>query len=136
MTYNSHKANIWYNNHSHKCFVENQLSKTTLFIRSRQTIVYQLSNCHSPQYINYHCKKNLFYCCYLCVLDSTLTLLHKAIVCNPVFIPLSNKGYQYACVCTLMVIKRWWQKLAEQPTFGPLSYITCFYIELQSHSLV
>ena len=37
---------------------------------------------HSTQYINYHCKKNLFYCCYLCLLNSALSFLHKAIDLN------------------------------------------------------
>ena len=39
--------------------------KITPFIKSPQAIIYQLSHCHSTQYICY--KKNLFYCCYLCV---------------------------------------------------------------------
>ena len=69
----------------------NQLSKTTPFIGSPQAIIYQLSNHHSTQYISYRCKKILFYCCYLCLLNSTLSFLHKTIALKPVFVPLSTK---------------------------------------------
>ena len=41
-----------------------------------QEINYQ-KPCHSTQYINYRCKKNIFYCFYLCLLKSTLSFLHK-----------------------------------------------------------
>ena len=51
MTCNFHKANRWCNNHCHKYFAGNQLSKTVPFIGSPQAIIYQLSNRHSTQYI-------------------------------------------------------------------------------------
>ena len=79
-------------NYHHKYFVGNQLSKTAPFIGSPQAVIYQLSNRHSTQYINYHCKKKLFYCYYLCLLNSTLSFLHKAIALKPVYILLSTKG--------------------------------------------
>ena len=120
MTYNFHNANGWCNNYSHKCFAGNQLSKTTPFIGSPQAIIYQLSSRHSTQYINYHCKKNLFYYCYLYLLFNTVSFLHKAITLKPVFIPKDTDTHAYA-----MVVKRWWQKPAKQPTFGPVSFITC-----------
>ena len=129
MSYIFHKANRWCNNPSHKYFVGNQLSKTTPFIGSLQAIIYQLSNRHITQYINYHFKKNLFYCCYLCLLNNTLSFLHKVISLKPVFLPFSTKAKRYAWVCALMVVKRWWQKLAKQPTSGPVSFITCLYSE-------
>ena len=66
-----------------------------------------VSNRHSTQYINYRCKKNLFYCCYLCLLNGILSFLHKVIDLKPIFVPLSTKGYRYACVCALMVVKQW-----------------------------
>ena len=46
--YNSHKAKGWCNNHSHKSFVGNQLSKTAPLIGSPQATVYQLSNVTGP----------------------------------------------------------------------------------------
>ena len=63
----------------------NQLSKTTPFIGSTQAIIYQSSNHHNIQYNNYCCKKHLFYCCYLCLLNSTLSFCIKR--------PFSNLSY-------------------------------------------
>ena len=57
-------------------------------------IIYQSSNCHSQQYINYHCKNNLLYYCSLCSHNSAISFLHKndwSQTCFH-FIPLSNKG--------------------------------------------
>ena len=70
MIYNSHEANGWCNNHNHKYFVGNQLSKTIPFSGSPQAIIYQLSNHHSTQYITYRCQKIYFtvvICVYLIV---------------------------------------------------------------------
>ena len=89
-----------YNNHNCKYFAGNQLSKTAPFIVSPQAIIYQLSNHHSQQYINYHCKNNLVYCCSLCLFNSAMCFLHKGIVHKPVFIPLSNKGVIRMHMCT------------------------------------
>ena len=69
---------------------------------------------HRLQYTNYQIaiaystsitvgKKNYF--TVICVYLIASTFLHKAIVHKPAFVPLSNNGEQYACVCTLMVIK-------------------------------
>ena len=73
---NSHKVNRWCNNHNHKYFGENHLSETTPFIESPRAIIYQLSNHHSQQYINYHCKNNLLYCCSLCFYVIVLYLFY------------------------------------------------------------
>ena len=89
--YNSHTANGWCNNHNHKYFAENQIiSKTVTFITSPQAIIYQLSNHHSQQYINYHCKNNLLYCS-LCLCINVICFLHKAIVHNLISFQFQTK---------------------------------------------
>ena len=54
---------------------------------------YNVSIIKSPltQYTNYHCKKNLFYCYYLCLPNSTLSFLYKTIVFKPVFVHFQTK---------------------------------------------
>ena len=49
------------------------------------------------------------------------------IIHKPDFNPLSNKGWQYPCVCALMVTKQWRQKQAKQPTLEPF-YNTFFLV--------
>ena len=53
---------------------------------------------YSQQYINYCCKNHLHYFCFLCLSNSAISFLQKGIGHKPVFIPLSNKGQQHACV--------------------------------------
>ena len=71
-------------------FCGKSIIKNHTIIRSRQAIIYQLTNHHSILYINNCCKKNLFYCCYLSLLNSIQSFLRKAIVLKPVFIPLQT----------------------------------------------
>ena len=70
--------NRWSNNHNHKYFMGNQVLKTAPFIRFPQAIIYQLSNHHSQQYINYHFNNSLCYCCslYLAMYVIALYLFH------------------------------------------------------------
>ena len=72
---------------SHKYFAENLLSRTAPwpFIGLPQTILHQLLNHHSQQYIQYRCKNNLLYCCSLCLCNKAISFLHEAIVHKPVF---------------------------------------------------
>ena len=66
--------------------------KTAPFIASPQAVIYQLSNCYNQQYINCHCKNNLFYWCSLCLCNSAISFLFEVIVHKLVYIPLSNEG--------------------------------------------
>ena len=89
--------------------------------------MHHLSKHHSTQlqYTNCRCK---FYCCYLCLLNSTLSFLHKVIVLKPISFHFQTKDSDtYACICALMVIKWWLQKLEKQPTFVPIFYNMFLY---------
>ena len=80
MTYNSCKSNGWCNNHSHKYFAGNQLSKP-----------HHSSDPHRLWYIKYQIAIAqstpitpiiVFYCCYLCLLNSRLYLFSITCLCS------------------------------------------------------
>ena len=72
---NSCIMNGWCINHNHKYIVGN---KTAPFIRTLQAIIYQLSNHHSQQYINYHCYFTVVLCVHVIVLH-LFYIFHKPI---------------------------------------------------------
>ena len=60
-----------------------------------------ISNCHSQQYINYCCKNNLLYCCSLCLCNSAISFLHKAIVYKLALIPFSKDNDMHTHVYSI-----------------------------------
>ena len=129
MMYYSCKGNGGCNNHSHKYFIGNQLSKTTPFIGSPQAIIYQLSNRHSTQYINYRCKKIYFtvvICIYLIVLY--LFCIKRSFSNLSLFHFQTNDSDMHAYVHS------WSSNNGDRnqqnnQLLGPISFITCFYTE-------
>ena len=70
-------------------------------IISPQATIHQLSSQLSEWYM-YCCSDKIQFYCYS--LDSYLS---TAMVHKPVFVPLSNKGWKYACINALMIVTGW-----------------------------
>ena len=75
------------------------MSKTTSFYCFPEGYNTSSLSCLTQQYINYHCRKNLFYCCSLCLRNSSTCFLHTAIVHKPILFHFQTKDsnmYVYA----------------------------------------
>ena len=81
-------------------------------------MIYQLSNHHSQQYINYCCKNNLLYCCSLCLCNSTSYIFSTWRDCSQTCFHSTFKQriviLMCMCTCDCQTIKT---ETSKTPTF-------------------